>query len=48
MKDDIYQGFFIPAGATVMGNIWYAIRFHGTFPTVGYMLSTDAGKGNVL
>lgn len=27
-EDDVYKGRFIPAGATIMDNIWYAVRFH--------------------
>lgn len=29
MEDDVYKGWFIPAGATVMENTWYAILFDG-------------------
>jgi len=29
MEDDVYKGWFIPAGATVMENTWCAILFHG-------------------
>ena len=27
MQDDVYQGIFIPAGATIVDNTWYVIRF---------------------
>lgn len=25
-KDDIYNGYFIPAGTTIIGNTWYVFR----------------------
>ena len=28
MQDDEYQGYFIPAGSTIVANIWYAKFFH--------------------
>ena len=27
MEDDVYKGQFIPAGATIMDNTWYALHF---------------------
>lgn len=27
MEDDIYKGYFIPKGSTVVGNVWYAVIF---------------------
>lgn len=34
MEDDVYNGLFIPAGAAVIANMWYAIRFCGVFLTI--------------
>ena len=38
MKDDVYKGWFIPAGATIMDNTWYA---PGSATTSGSCLSID-------
>ena len=27
MEDDVYEGWFIPAGTTVIDNPWYVARF---------------------
>jgi len=35
MEDDVYRGFLIPAGTTVMDNAWYVARF------CGLILTTD-------
>jgi len=35
MEDDVYKGQFIPAGATVMENPWYATPLRMCFLTTG-------------
>ena len=32
-EDDVYEGWFIPAGATIFYNLWYAIQPCVAFPT---------------
>ena len=34
-EDDVYRGFFIPAGAIVIQNIWCAINFQRAILTIG-------------
>jgi hypothetical protein len=41
MEDDVYKGYFIPAGTTALDNVWYAIRFCGLFS--GNWLSIEKG-----
>ena len=43
-EDDVYRGFFIPAGATVIENIWYVIRV----PEAHSCNRLNDGKGDVL
>ena len=31
-KDDVYRGYFIPAGATIMQNIWAVCRDPSAYP----------------
>jgi len=31
-QDDVYRGYFIPAGATVIGNIWAVFRDPNIYP----------------
>ena len=31
MEDDVYNGWFIPAGSTIIENTWYATGLCGTF-----------------
>jgi len=35
MEDDVYKGQFIPAGATIMDNTWYAIHLCELFLATG-------------
>ena len=35
MEDDVYKGQFIPAGATIVDNVWYVTYFCGLFLATG-------------
>ena len=40
MEDDVYNGWLIPAGSTIIENTWYATGFCGTFDN---QLSVEKG-----
>ena len=42
-EDDVYENYLIPKGATVFGNIWYAIEHFPAFVTTVCLLLTYTG-----
>jgi hypothetical protein len=41
MEDDVYKGQLLPAGTTVMDNVWYVTRFLSAFG--GSLLNFEKG-----